>query len=159
MSELPAKAETVEKAARAAGLEIRIIEVPGTARTAQDAAAAVGCEVAQIVKSLVFRGAQSGQPYLLLVSGRNRVDEAAVARDLGESLERPNADFVRDVTGFAIGGIPPLGHAQPMAIYMDRDLLSYDVVWAAAGTPRCVFSVAPESLRQAVAAQLLDVAG
>ena len=120
---------------------------PGPARTAQDAADSVGSTVGQIVKSLVFRGSDSGKPYLLLVSGDNRVNEKAVARDLGEPLQRPDAAYVREVTGFAIGGIPPLGHAQPMAIYMDEDLLSKDEIWAAAGTPRCVFATNPQALR------------
>lgn len=159
MSELPASAEIVRQAAARAGLEISIVEVPGTARTAQDAADSVGSTVGQIVKSLVFRGKDSGKPYLLLVSGDNRVDEKAVARDLGEGLARPDATYVREVTGFAIGGIPPLGHAQPMAIYMDEDLFKHQSIWAAAGTPRCVFETSPDLLGKATGATTIKVSG
>ena len=119
--------------------------MPQSTRTAEEAAAACGCSVGQIVKSLVFRGAQSGKPYLLLVSGANRVDEKAVAAHLGEALKRPDADYVRGVTGFAIGGIPPLGHDTPLATFMDETLLTYDTVWAAAGTADAVFPVRARS--------------
>ena len=159
MTALPPSAELVRNAAEAAGLPIRIVEVPGTARTAEEAAESVGSTVGQIVKSLVFRGRDSGRPYLLLVSGDNRVNEKAVARDLGETLQRPDATYVREVTGFAIGGIPPLGHARPMAIYMDEDLLAKDEIWAAAGTPRCVFATNPQALLAATGASVIRVKG
>ena len=110
MSELKPAAQRVQAAIDAKGLGGKVRHMPQSTRTAEEAAAACGCSVGQIVKSLVFRGAQSGKPYLLLVSGANRVDEKAVARHLGEALKRPDADYVRGVTGFAIGGIPPLGH-------------------------------------------------
>ncbi|MCL4766041.1 MAG: YbaK/EbsC family protein [Hyphomicrobiaceae bacterium] len=126
-------------------------------RTAEEAAAACGCAVGQIVKSLVFRGKESGRPYLLLVSGGNRVNEKAVARIVGEPLQRPDAQYVRDVTGFAIGGIPPVGHDTRLATYMDRDLLGYVTVWAAAGTPECVFPVAPADLRDKAGADVIDI--
>jgi prolyl-tRNA editing enzyme YbaK/EbsC (Cys-tRNA(Pro) deacylase) len=126
-------------------------------RTAEEAAAACGCAVGQIVKSLVFRGAVSGKPVLLLVSGSNRVDEKAVATVLGEELVRPDARFVREVTGYAIGGIPPFGHAAPLTTYVDRDLLGYPLVWAAAGTPDSVFSVDPSELTTAIGATALAV--
>ena len=96
---------------------------------------------------IVLTGATSGKPYLLLVSGSNRVNETAVAAHLGEELKRPDGRAVRDLTGYAIGGIPPFGHAMPLATYMDSDLLQYDVIWAAAGTPKAVFRTAPERLR------------
>lgn len=133
--------------------------MPESTRTAEEAALACGCIVAQIVKSLLFRGATSGKPVLLLVSGKNRVDEKAVAADLGEALTRPDAAFVREITGFAIGGVPPFAHATPMATYMDRDLLAYDRVFAAAGTPRTIFSAAPAALQTATGATLIDVTG
>ena len=132
-------------------------EFPEGTRTAQDAAAAIGCTVGQIVKSLVFSGADSGRPYLLLVSGSNRVNEKRVAAHLGERLKRPDADAVRALTGYAIGGIPPFGHAAPLATYMDRDLLQYDVIWAAAGTPKTVFRTEPAKLRDATQAIVIDV--
>src|SRR5689334_12146203 len=126
-------------------------------RTAEEAAAACGVTVGQIVKSLVFSGATSGKPYLLLVSGTNRVNEKGVAAHLGEKLKRADVDYVRELTGYAIGGIPPFGHATPLATYMDRDLLQYDVVWAAAGTPKAVFRVEPKALCEAVRAVVIEV--
>lgn len=147
----------VRDAARARGLDIAVAEMAESTRTAEEAASACGCTVAQIVKSLVFQGAASGKPYLMLVSGSNRLDENAVAAVLGESLTRPDAAYVRDVTGFAIGGIPPLGHATPMQVFIDEDLLGYETVWAAAGTPRAVFAVDPKRLADAAGARAIKV--
>lgn len=157
MTDLPASAQKVKDAAAEAGLAITIVEMPESTRTAEEAANACGCNVAQIVKSLVFQGAESGKPLLLLVSGKNRVDEKAVAEHIGEELRRPNGRYVRQVTGFAIGGIPPLAHANPMAVFMDRDLLTHSEIWAAAGTPNCVFKSAPQLLCDTVRARVIDV--
>lgn len=157
MTELKEAARRVQQRAQDLGLEVVVRQMPGSTRTAEDAAAACGCTVGQIVKSLVFKGRTSGKPYLLLVSGSNRVDEKGVAAVIGEPLTRPDAQFVRDTTGYAIGGIPPLGHASPLATYFDRDLLQYEVVWAAAGTPEAVFSVAPASLAEKTAATVISV--
>ena len=157
MSELPASAKRVQDAARALGLAIAVREMAESTRTAEEAAAACGVTVGQIVKSLVFLRGESGRPCLLLVSGANRVNEKDVARHLGEKLKRPDADAVRTLTGYAIGGIPPFGHDTPIATWMDHDLLQYDVVWAAAGTPKAVFAVAPEQLREAARATVIDV--
>jgi len=157
MSELPPSAQKVQDAALALGLAIAVRKMAMPTRTAEEAAAACGVTVGQIVKSLVFMGATSGKPYLLLVSGTNRVNEKGVARHLGEKLKRPNADAVRALTGFAIGGIPPFGHASALATYMDRDLLAYDVIWAAAGTPNAVFRTEPAKLRDATGAVVIDV--
>ncbi len=157
MSELPPSAQRVADAARALGLDISIREMAESTRTAEEAAAACGVTVGQIVKSLVFSGADSGKPYLLLVSGSNRVNEKGVARHLGEKLKRPDAHAVRDLTGYAIGGIPPFGHATPLVTYVDEDLLQYDIVWAAAGTPKAVFSLSPAKLRDATGARVIDV--
>lgn len=155
---LPRAARRVLEAARALGLEGRIVEMPESTRTAVEAAAACRCGVGQIVKSLVFRGRQSGKPLLLLVSGSNRVNEKKVAEILGEPLERPDARFVREATGYAIGGIPPFGHDLPVPTFMDPDLLRFDAVWAAAGTPRTVIRLDPEALRDATAAQVIPMA-
>ena len=157
MNALPASAQKVQDAARALGLDITVAEMAVTTRTAEDAAAACGVTVGQIVKSLVFVGSTSGKPYLLLVSGSNRVNEKGVAAHLGEKLKRPDADAVRALTGYAIGGIPPFGHDTPLATYVDADLLAFDVVWAAAGTPKAVFRVAPAQLREATKAAVIDV--
>jgi prolyl-tRNA editing enzyme YbaK/EbsC (Cys-tRNA(Pro) deacylase) len=123
--------------------------MPATTRTAEDAAAACGCETGAIVKSLVFRGRNSGRPMLFLVSGPNRVNEKAAEAYTGEPIMRPDAAFVREATGFAIGGIPPLGFPTPLVPYIDTDLLQYETVWAAAGTPTAVFSVDPKALQKA----------
>lgn len=157
MSELPASAQKVQDEASALGLEVEVREMTESTRTAEEAAAACGVTVGQIVKSLVFSGAESGKPYLLLVSGSNRVNEKGVARHLGEKLKRPDADAVRALTGYAIGGIPPFGHASALATYMDRDLMQYDVIWAAAGTPKAVFRTEPKKLQVATSAVVIDV--
>ena len=157
MSELPASAQKVQDAANALGLDIAVRQMAESTRTAEEAAAACGVTVGQIVKSLVFLGGESGRPCLLLVSGANRVNEKGVARHLGEKLKRPDADAVRALTGYAIGGIPPFGHDTAIATWMDHDLLQYDVVWAAAGTPSTVFSADPKKLQEAVGAKVISV--
>ncbi len=155
--QLPDSALRVQTIATQLGLDVTVRDMPASTRTAEEAAAACGVTVGQIVKSLVFLGAQTKRPYLLLVSGLNRVNESGVAAHLGEGLKRPDGRAVRDLTGFAIGGIPPFGHDLPLATYMDEDLLQYDVVWAAAGTPRAVFSADPNKLRDAVRATVISV--
>ncbi len=157
MRDLKEASRRVQEAARAAGLDVEVKQMAATTRTAEDAAKAAGCSVAQIVKSLVFRGKSSGAPYLLLVSGANRVNEKGVAAVLGEAPVRPDAGYVRDITGFAIGGIPPLGHATRLATFIDDTLLGYAVVWAAAGTPESIFPVDPRALAKAAAAKVIKV--
>jgi prolyl-tRNA editing enzyme YbaK/EbsC (Cys-tRNA(Pro) deacylase) len=154
---LPASAQKVQDAARALGLAIELREMAASTRTAEEAAAACGVAIGQIAKSLIFLGATSGKPYLLLVSGANRVNEKGVAAYLGEQLKRPDADAVRAITGYAIGGTPPFGHDAPIATYMDRDLLQYDVIWASAGTPKAVFRTEPAALRDAAGAVVIGV--
>jgi prolyl-tRNA editing enzyme YbaK/EbsC (Cys-tRNA(Pro) deacylase) len=147
----------VEDAARAAGLEIKVHRMPESTRTAVEAAAACGTSPAQIVKSLVFRLANSGETALFLVSGKNRVDEDKVAGIIGDRLARADADHVRAITGFAIGGVAPLGSLTPLKTFMDRDLLAFARVWAAAGAPNAVFSVNPQALAQATGAKIIAV--
>ncbi len=154
---LPRACRAVADAAGAAGLGIEIRIMDASTRTAEEAAAACGCEVGQIVKSLVFQGKESGRPILLLVSGANRVKENAVARAIGEKIVRPDADFVREKTGFAIGGIPPLGHAEPLETWFDSALLQYPVVHAAAGTPNAIFAVDPQKLLAACGGRAITV--
>ncbi len=149
--------DRVREAARSAGLAIEIREMPQSTRTAEEAAAACGTTVAQIVKSLIFRKKASGDPVLILVSGANRVNEAIVAAEVGDSLERMDPRAVRDATGFAIGGVAPIGSIAPLATFMDGDLLAYGTIWAAAGKPNAVFSAAPDALRQAAAATIIRV--
>jgi prolyl-tRNA editing enzyme YbaK/EbsC (Cys-tRNA(Pro) deacylase) len=154
---LSSAAQRVQKALLERGLQCQILELNASTRTAQEAAQAVGCEVGQIVKSLIFRGKQTGKAVLILTSGANRVDLEVVSQALGEFLEKADAEFVRQVTGFAIGGVPPLGHDQSLPTYMDEDLLQYPMVWAAAGTPNAVFPITPQALLQVTAARVIRV--
>jgi prolyl-tRNA editing enzyme YbaK/EbsC (Cys-tRNA(Pro) deacylase) len=147
----------VQDALRTLGLPADVRELDASTRTAPEAAAAVGCELGAIVKSLVFRGRSSGDPVLVLVSGDNRADEARVEAEVGEPVGRADADWVREVTGYAIGGIPPVGHPSPVRTVVDADLLRFDEVWAAAGTPRAVFPVAPRALVDAAGGTLAAV--
>lgn len=142
----------VEQAAADLGLDVEVRRMGASTRTAEDAARACGCEVGQIVKSLIFRGRETGALVLLLVSGANRVDAGLAAAAAGEPLDRADADEVRARTGFAIGGVSPIGHIEAPRIVMDRDLLDYPVVWAAAGAPDAVFSVAPAELARVTGA-------
>jgi prolyl-tRNA editing enzyme YbaK/EbsC (Cys-tRNA(Pro) deacylase) len=130
---------------------------PAGTRTAVDAAAAIGCDVAQIVKSLVFRRA-GGAALLVLASGRNRVDERKVEVLTGEPVGKADAAFVRAATGFAIGGVPPAGHPEPLETLVDADLLDHDELWAAAGTPRSVFAITPQDLLALTGGRVADVA-
>ncbi len=144
---LNSSAQKVQDALNAHHLPCQVIEMPSSTRTAQDAANAIGCQVGQIVKSLVFKGANSQQPVLLLVSGTNRVDEKKVQAILGEQIIKADADFVRQHIGFAIGGVPPLGHTSPIKTLIDEDLLTYSEIWAAAGTPNAVFRLQSSDLK------------
>jgi len=143
---LKPSAQKVQEALAARGFAIAVVELPDSARSAADAAAAVGCQIGQIVKSLVFRGRESGRPILVVASGSHRVDEARVAEFVGEEIEKATAEFVRDQTGFAIGGVPPIGHAHPLLTLVDDALLGFDRLWAAAGHPRAVFPLTPADL-------------
>ncbi len=138
------------------GLDIDVVEYPDGTRTAPDAAAAVGCDVAQIVKSLVFL--LDGAPCLALVAGDRRLDPSRLAASLGgDRVDRADADAVRAATGFPIGGVPPIAHATELPVALDRSLLDHDAVWAAAGTPRHVFRIAPGALFEAVGGVTADL--
>ena len=130
-------------------------QFPQGTRTASDAARAIGCEVAQIVKSLVF--VAGGRPVVALVSGSNRLDEKRLAAVAGEPVAKADAETARTATGYAIGGVPPFGHATEVPVFMDRDLLGHSVVWAAAGRPDSVFEIAPERLRELSGAVVADL--
>ena len=125
-----------------------VIEHAESTRTAQEAADRAGCELGQIVKSLIFKGKESGKPILVLTSGTNRVDEKRISAFAGEGIGRADADFVRAVIGFAIGGVPPVGHIQKMETYIDEDFLQYQTIWAAAGTPNAIFELKTEDLQK-----------
>jgi prolyl-tRNA editing enzyme YbaK/EbsC (Cys-tRNA(Pro) deacylase) len=135
----------------------RVIVLEQLATTAQMAAEALGIEVGRIVKSLMFRGATSGRPYLLLVSGANRVHEKRAGRVIGEALERSDADFVKEQTGFSIGGVSPYGHPAPIATWIDEDLFQYETVWAAAGNPRSVFEITARDLERTTGGRVIKV--
>jgi prolyl-tRNA editing enzyme YbaK/EbsC (Cys-tRNA(Pro) deacylase) len=145
-SDLPPSARKVQAALVAGGITTRIVELPASTRSAQEAAQAIGCAVGQIVKSLVFRGRHTGRALLVLASGANRVNEARLGELSLEPVEKADASFVRDRTGFAIGGVPPVGHARPIETFVDEDLLQYEEIWAAAGTPHAVFRLVPADL-------------
>jgi prolyl-tRNA editing enzyme YbaK/EbsC (Cys-tRNA(Pro) deacylase) len=151
--------ERVRKAAAEAGLEIDVRRMGESTRTAEEAAAQCGVGVAQIVKSLVFRGKGSGRLYLFLVSGANRLDAVKAAAAAGEELDRADPRQVRDETGFAIGGVAPIGHTAPIATFADATLERFDIVWAAAGAHDAVFPAEPKALLRAARATVADVAG
>ena len=154
---LKASARRVQEALAAQGFAFDVKEFPESTRTSAEAAAAIGCTVAQIAKSLVFRGAESGEPVLIVASGANRVDPAKAAALLGEAIKRADADFVREATGFAIGGVPPLGHDRPLATLIDEELLAFAVIWAAAGTPNAVFRLSPQDLSALTGGKIGDL--
>jgi prolyl-tRNA editing enzyme YbaK/EbsC (Cys-tRNA(Pro) deacylase) len=141
--------------AEALSLDIEIRVMPQSTRTAQEAAEACECEVGQIIKSLIFERKDNEALVLLLIAGHNQADLEAIARTIGSELQRADPRKVRAETGFAIGGVAPIGHKCPMPVYMDPALLDYDLVWAAAGSPQAVFSVEPHALQKAVNAAVL----
>ncbi len=158
MEELSRASARVAEELGRLGATAEVREMPDSTRTAAEAAAALGCGVAQIVKSLVFRSVAGDEPVLVLVSGADRVDEARLAQVVGEEVEQATGKFVRARTGFAIGGVPPVGHTQPIATYLDRHLLDHALVWAAAGTPRAVFPISPADLVRITSARVVAVA-
>ena len=154
---LSANARRVQEALTSAGLSCRVQELPASTRTAAEAAAAVGCAVAQIAKSLVFRGTMTATPYLVIASGAYRVNELRLGEWVSEKVEKPDADFVRSVTGFPIGGVPPVGHDQPLRTFLDQAFLGFDEIWAAAGTPNAVFRIAPSDLIRVTGGEVVSL--
>lgn len=147
MKPLSSSAQKFQTALEDLGFACEVVELPTTTRTAKEAARAVGCRVEQIAKSLVFRGKTTGRPLLVVASGPNRVDEAKLSECVAEPVELANPEFVREKTGFVIGGVPPLGHPERLETFLDEDLLHHDELWAAAGTPRAVFKLTPAELK------------
>jgi len=144
--QLSSSAQRVQEALKVLGLELQVVELQQTTRTSADAARAVGCEVGQIAKSLIFKGQRTQRPILVIASGSNRVNEKRVGELISEPLGKADADFVRQKTGFVIGGVPPVGHAEKLEVFIDEDLLRYNEIWAAAGTPNAVFKLTPSDL-------------
>ncbi|MBM3534528.1 MAG: YbaK/EbsC family protein [Alphaproteobacteria bacterium] len=149
-------AQRVEDLLAAQGMARRVVEFPESTRSSAEAAAAIGCALAQIAKSLVFKAA-SGRPVLVVASGVNRIDEKKIKAAIGQKIGRADADYVRERTGYAIGGVAPLGHAQPSIVLIDRDLLALDPIWAAAGTPNAVFRLSPGELVRISGGEVADV--
>ncbi len=148
MSTLSPTAQKFQNLLNELGYAYTVIEHAESTRTAQEAAHRAGCELGQIVKSLIFKGKDSGKPILVLASGPNRVNEKQIGEYVGEAIGKADADFVRTATGFAIGGVPPVGHAQAMETYLDEDFLKYTTIWAAAGTPNAIFELRTEDLQK-----------
>ena len=155
--ELSGSAQRFQEILRQRGFAHQVVELPASTRTAKEAAQAVGCQLGQIVKSLVFKGLHSQTPLLVLASGPNRVDERRLSELTGEPIEKADADFVRQWTGFAVGGVPPLGHKEPVASFIDETLLQYDTLWAAAGTPRAVFQLTPADLQTMTGGHVVSI--
>lgn len=154
---LSPSAQKIQDLLHSLGYTYSVIEHAKSTRTAQEAADRAGCELGQIVKSLIFKGKESGKPILVLTSGANRVDEKRISGYAGEPIGRADADFVRTVTGFAIGGVPPIGHAHEMETYLDEDFLPYQTIWAAAGTPNAIFELKTEDLQKMTGGKIVPV--
>ena len=158
MSEtLSSSARKVQEALQAKGFASEVVELPDSTRTAKEAAQAIGCEVAQIVKSLIFRGKESDSPILVVASGSNRVNEQRLSEFAGEPIEKASAQFVRLHTGYAVGGVPPIGHNEQIRTFVDQDLLQYSEIWAAAGTPFAVFRLTPSDLQTMTDGELASI--
>jgi prolyl-tRNA editing enzyme YbaK/EbsC (Cys-tRNA(Pro) deacylase) len=147
----------VQKSLQEKGLAFEIKEFSESTRTALDVAAAIGCEVAQIVKSLLFKTVQTNKPILILASGQNRVNEKTIKALVGEAIVKADADFTREITGFAIGGIPPLGNVKISTILIDEDLLNFEILWAAAGTPFTVFNLQSSDIQKMTHGKIVSI--
>ncbi|HEY3343500.1 MAG TPA: YbaK/EbsC family protein [Anaerolineaceae bacterium] len=156
-SKLSPSAQRVQTALDLKSGDHQVVEYAQTTRTSKEAAQAIGCTVAQIAKSLVFRGKSTGRPVLVIASGTNRVNETTLAHMVGEPVDRPDADYVLEQTGFVIGGVPPLGHAQSIRTFIDEDLLQYPEIWAAAGSPNAVFRLTPADLQAMTGGEVVSI--
>lgn len=154
---LKPSAQRVQDLLTAGGYDLTVVEMPDSTRTSAEAAAACGCTVAQIGKSLVFRAKSSGRPVLVVANGVNRVDERKVSAALGEKIGRADVDFVRESTGFAIGGVAPIGHVTAPVVYLDADLMALERIWCAAGTPNAVFELTPPALQAMTGGTVLEI--
>lgn len=157
MTTLKSSAQRVQDALKEFNLDFQVVEFSESTRTSQEAADAIGCELGQIAKTLIFKGKQSQKPICVIASGKNRVDEKKIAQLAGEPIERSDADFVREHTGFAIGGVAPVGFTFEHALLIDQDLMAYPELWAAAGTPNSVFKLTPQDLLRITNGHVVDV--
>jgi prolyl-tRNA editing enzyme YbaK/EbsC (Cys-tRNA(Pro) deacylase) len=154
---LSSASQRIQDLLESLGFDYTVIELPDTTRTAIDAANSVGCTVGQIAKSLIFRGKRTGKPILIIASGSNRVNEKRIAEYIGEPIEKADAEFVRTATGFAIGGVPPLGHLQDIRTFIDEDLLQHERIWAAGGTPNSVFQLEAKDLQDMTGGEVAPI--
>jgi prolyl-tRNA editing enzyme YbaK/EbsC (Cys-tRNA(Pro) deacylase) len=154
---LQKSAERVQKVLDKFGAKLEVVEMSASTRTSQEAANAVGCQVSQIAKSLIFKTENTERPVLVIASGTNRVNEKKMSDLVGERLEKADAKFVLENAGFAIGGIPPIRRENYAAVYMDEELLKYEDIWAAAGTPHAVFKVSPNVLSDISGASIISI--
>ncbi len=154
---LSAKAQKVQDALRALGFAYEVVESSHTTRSAAEAAKAIGCRIQQIAKSLIFRGKNTDGPILVIASGPNRVDERRIAEYCTEPIEIADAEYVKKRTGFVIGGVPPVGHLEKLETYIDEDLLQFDDIWAAAGSPNAVFRLPPQDLIRMTGGRVISV--
>jgi len=138
--------QKVQETLKTFGFQGQVMELESTTRTSAEAAQAVGCQVEQIAKSIVFRSKQTDKPILVIASGPNRINEKKIEALISEPIGKADANFVRQRAGFVIGGVPPVGHLEKIEIFIDEDLLKYDEIWAAAGTPNAVFKLTPSDL-------------
>lgn len=152
-----ASARRVQEALAAVGVELQVVELPASTRSAAEAAEAIGCRLEQIAKSIVFQRKDTGEPVLVVASGPNRIGEAKVGAELGSELKLAKGSFVKKATGYAIGGVPPLGHERPLETVVDAHLMTLETIWAAAGTPHAVFQLTPEDLLRITGGRVLDV--
>ena len=156
-NKLSPSAMRVQRILNEHGFDCTVLELSHSTRTANEAAQAVGCQVGQIVKSLVFKGKKSQTPILIVASGSNRVNEKKISLIVSEPVKMAHADFVRQKTGFAIGGVPPLGHLEKLRTFIDEDLFNYDEIWAAAGNPHALFKLTPDDLKEMTSGDVISV--
>jgi prolyl-tRNA editing enzyme YbaK/EbsC (Cys-tRNA(Pro) deacylase) len=159
MINLSPSALRVQQALHDIGLSLDVIELPASTRTSQEAAQAIGCQVGQIAKSIIFKSQTNNRPIMVIASGPNRVNEGTIGDLVGETIGKADADFVRQHTGFVIGGVPPLAHTEQLETFIDQDLLQYPEIWAAAGTPHAVFRLTPADLLRMTPGKVIKVTG
>ncbi|HSG45684.1 MAG TPA: YbaK/EbsC family protein [Anaerolineales bacterium] len=157
MEILSPSAQKIQDQLKALGYDYQVVEYAESTRTAIDAAERAGCELGQIVKSLIFKGKETGKPILVLTSGANRVDEMRIREYAREKIWKADAEFVRKVTGYAIGGVPPLGHVQKVETYLDEDFFQFETIWAAAGTPNAIFELKTSDLQKMTGGKIVRI--
>ena len=154
---LSQSAQKVQETLSKYGIEVKVVQFTETTRTSQDAAKVIGCELAQIAKTIIFKGKNTHTPICVIASGQNRINEKKIQEYLGEPIEKATPDFVLEKTGFVIGGVPPIGHSQPLTIFIDKDLQNYESLWTAAGNPHAVFKLTPQELLEITQGKVVSI--